>query len=135
VENADATSGLGRLMLCVAAAGTVVALAASSFSLSWTHSVEKTQWREAWLVLESRLQLVSARVEGPGAGIALPSDAVWADGAWTYQPTLAPVPELVLAASGATVSPWTLCQEGGACMLLGAEAGDPVRLWAADDCG
>ena len=65
-------------MLCLATAGAVTALTASSFTLSWTHSVEKTQWREAWQALDMALQPVKASVEGAGAGIDLPADAVWA---------------------------------------------------------
>ena len=32
------------MMLCIAAAGIITALATPSFTLSWTHSVERTQW-------------------------------------------------------------------------------------------
>lgn len=122
-------------MLCVAASGFVTALAVSAFSLSWTHSVEHTLWRESWIVTaDDRLQVVEAGVEGSGAGIAVPPDALWADGRWTYRPALAPISELSLAASGATVSPWTLCTAGDDCLTLGAEAGDPIRIWAARRC-
>jgi hypothetical protein len=121
-------------MLCIASAGTIAALAASSFTLSWTHSVEHTQWRESWVVQGDRMQLVEASVEGAGAGIAVPADAIWADGRWSYTPTLPPVPDLNLAASGMTPSPWTLCTPGGQCMALGAEAGDAVRIWAGKGC-
>lgn len=121
-------------MLCLASAGTIVALAASSFTLSWTHSVEKTLWREVWVVGEGRLDLVEASVEGAGAGIAVPDDAILRDGRWTYRPDLPPLTELVLAASGATVSPWRLCLSDGSCQQIGAEAGEPVRLWVAEAC-
>jgi hypothetical protein len=121
-------------MLCLATAGMVSALAASSFTLSWTHSVEKTQWRETWQVLDTALQPVEASVEGAGAGIDLPADAVWAEGRWTYVPRVPPVPELVLAASGMTSSPWLLCLPDGTCRDLGARAGDVTRIWAAEMC-
>jgi hypothetical protein len=121
-------------MLCLATAGMVSALAASSFTLSWTHSVEKTQWRETWQVLDTALLPVEASVEGPGAGIDLPADAVWAEGRWTYVPRLSSVPELVLAASGMTPSPWRLCLPDGTCRDLGARAGDVTRIWAAEMC-
>lgn len=121
-------------MLCIASAGTVAALVASSFTLSWTHSVEKTQWREDWVVAGAQLQLTGASVQGPGAGIAVPPDAVWAEGRWSYVPSLPPIPELVLAASGMTPSPWQLCLPDGTCRLLGEEAGTPARIWAASAC-
>lgn len=121
-------------MLCVASAGAIAALAVSSFSLGWTHSVEKTQWQEHWVVQAEALQLVQASVEGPGAGIAVPPDAVWDEGRWTYVPSLPPLPELVLAASGMTPSPWTLCLPDGNCRSLGGEAGEPVRIWVAPLC-
>lgn len=117
-------------MLCIATAGAIMALATTTFTLDWTHSVEHTQWRESWRIENARLHLVSASVQGSGAGIAVPDDAVWANGVWTYQPELAPVASLNLAASGATVSPWTLCSQQGECLDLGEKAGDPVRLWA-----
>lgn len=121
-------------MLCLATAGAVTALTASSFTLSWTHSVEKTQWREAWQALDMALQPVEASVEGAGAGIDLPADAVWAEGRWTYVPSLSPVPELVLAASGMTPSPWLFCLPDGTCRDLGAAAGDVTRIWVAPVC-
>ncbi|MGO4839058.1 DUF1850 domain-containing protein, partial [Rhizobiaceae sp. 2RAB30] len=38
------------MSLCVVAAGKTTVLAASLFTLSWTHSVEKTRWEEDWRV-------------------------------------------------------------------------------------
>jgi len=121
-------------MLCIASAGALTALMATSFSLSWTHSVELTQWREEWRVSGERLALVRASVEGPGAGIAVPPDAVWENGRWTYVPELPPLASLDLAASGATPSPWTLCPDAGQCLTLGQDPGAAIRLWAAPDC-
>lgn len=120
-------------MLCIAAAGVVTALATASFTLGWTHSVERTQWEERWRIENDRLNLVSASVEGPGAGIAVPEDAVWAEGVWTYAPALPPLASLDLAASGATGAGWLLCGEGQ-CLELGDEPDVPVRLWAAPAC-
>ena len=121
------------MSLCVASAGTVLTLLVGSFSLSWTHSVEKTEWVEHWQVIGNRLALVSASVEGPGAGIDLPADAVWANGRWTYQPALPPLERLNLAASGATIGGWRLCAEGR-CQELGRTMGDAVSIWAANTC-
>ena len=121
-------------MLCIASAGAVLALATGSFTLSWTHSVEKTRWEERWSVQEKTLQLVEASVMGPGAGIAVPPDARWEDGRWTYHATLPAVPELRLAASGMTASPWQLCLEDGSCRILGEQAGADVLIWSESRC-
>ena len=121
-------------MLCVAAGGLVAALATTSFTLGWTHSIEHTQWEERWRIEKERLVIVSASVEGSGAGIAVPEDAVWANGAWTYAPGLPPLRSLNLAASGATGSGWLLCSQDGQCLELGEEPDVPVRLWAAPSC-
>jgi hypothetical protein len=122
------------MMLCIASAGVVTALAISSFTLEWTHSVEQTQWSETWLVTQAGLQLVEASVEGSGAGIDLPDDAVWADGRWSYRPQLAPLQSLSLAASGMTPGGWTLCAEGHDCHVLGSAPEQVVKLWSARDC-
>ena len=74
------------------------------------------------------LTVVEGRVEGSGAGMEPPPDAVLEDGAYVYTPSLAPIPELVLAASGATGGGWMFCTTGGPCRVLGAERGDPVRI-------
>ena len=117
--------------LCILAGAKAATLAASAFTLVWTHSVEKTEWREDWQVMKSSLELTEARVKGSGAGIDPPEGAVLKDGWWVYTPKVAPLPRLVLAASGKTVSGWTLCANGD-CMTLGAEAGETIVIEA---CG
>lgn len=121
------------MSLCIAASGTIIALAANAFSLSWTHSVEKTLWEEQWIVTDGRLKVIEGTVQGSGAGIYLPENARRTERGWTYTPALAPLETLTLAASGMTPSPWTLCTEAG-CLELGAEAGDTATLWAATQC-
>lgn len=121
------------MSICIATAGSIVTLLAGSFSLSWTHSVEKTEWVEHWQVENNRLALVSARVQGSGAGIDLPPDAVWEDGGWTYRAALPPLAQLNLAASGATPSGWQLCT-AETCVELGAMAGSGATIWASDHC-
>ena len=121
------------MTLCIAAGGKVLALAASTFSLSWTHSVEKTTWLEQWEIRNHALTVVEATVQGSGAGIAIPDDAVRTQMGWTYRPKLAPLDRLSLAASGATPSAWTLCTDNQ-CLDLGATAGDTVTLWAGEQC-
>jgi hypothetical protein len=113
--------------LCVIAAGKAASTAASAFTLSWTHSVEKTAWEEDWLAGADGLRIVEARIKGSGAGMEPPDGAVLENGWWVYAPDLAPLSRLVLAASGATPSGWTLCA-GTECLTLGSEPGDTVVI-------
>ena len=115
--------------LCLFAAGKVTALAATAFTLSWTHSVERTRWEEEWRLSPAGLEIVEARVRGSGAGMEPPEGAVLKDGWWTYRPVLPPAPSLILAASGATGEGWTVCA-AGECREIGAAAGTAVRIAA-----
>lgn len=118
--------------LCILAGAKAATLAASAFTLVWTHSVEKTEWREEWRVTPAGLELVEARVKGSGAGVDPPDGAALEDGWWVYAPKVAPMPRLVLAASGATVSGWSLCAHD-ACLTLGEEAGQTVIVEACEE--
>ncbi|MBC7280718.1 DUF1850 domain-containing protein [Hoeflea sp.] len=113
--------------LCVLAGGKMLVIAAATFTLSWTHSVEKTAWEESWRVTEHGLQLTQARVKGSGAGMDPGDGARLEDGWWVWSPDTPATPALLLAASGATLSAWTLCHADG-CETLGADAGAPVRI-------
>lgn len=115
--------------LCVLTGAKMLTIAASTFTLSWTHSVEKTSWRENWQVTPSGLQLVEASIKGSGAGMEPPADARLIDGWWVYRPEIKPQARIVLAASGATLGGWTLCA-AGECREVGAAAGEPVTLAA-----
>ena len=111
--------------VCLISAGKAVVFAAATFSLSWTHSVEKIRWEEDWRLTPDGLQLVEARVQGSGAGMEVPDGAVLEDGAWRYRPTLPPQASINLASSGATVSGWKLCGETG-CREVGTRSGDAL---------
>lgn len=115
-------------MICVAAGGKAMVLAASAFTLAWTHSVEKTRWEERWIAGPEGLTVVEGRIAGSGAGMEPPEGAVLREGAYVWRPKTRPLAVLVLAASGATGSGWTLCPDGGACVELGREAGEPIRV-------
>ncbi|TPE49237.1 DUF1850 domain-containing protein [Amaricoccus solimangrovi] len=115
------------MSLCLALAGGVLRLAVTGFTLSWTHSVERVEWWERWAVTPAGLRIEEARVRGSGAGMEPPEGARRVAGGWDYRPDLPPLPELVLAASGATGGGWTLCA-AGECRVIGAEAGPPVTL-------
>lgn len=110
-------------MLCLAAGMLATSLALGDFTLAWTHSVEKTEWREHWRIEDGALRLLEARVKGSGAGMDPGAGARLEDGWWVWTPQLPPVPELVLARSGATAD-WRLCDAaGGDCRDLAAIAG------------
>ena len=112
---------------CLMAGAVALTLAAPDFTLTWRHSVEKVEWRESWRVEAGRLRLVEAAVKGSGAGMEPGDGARLDNGWWVWSPDLAPVPDLLLAASGATGQGWRLCS-GAECHDLGAAAGEPIRL-------
>lgn len=117
------------MSVCLSVAGSVVVVALSTFQLTWTHSVEHTEWREDWISIDvgsgQGLRLVEARVRGSGAGMDPGEGAVLDDGWWVWQPDLPAVPSLVLAASGTTGAGWTLCGETD-CREFGTSEGEPV---------
>ena len=119
------------MALCIATGLKTIVFAANLFSLSWEHSVERTEWREDWRVTPAGLELVEARVKGSGAGMEPPDGSVLVDGWWVYRPDLPVQARVVLAASGATGSGWRLCG-GEECLMLGAASEDPITLEACD---
>ncbi|AWJ82795.1 hypothetical protein TSH58p_04225 [Azospirillum sp. TSH58] len=112
--------------LCLSALGGAVlaALPGPAFTLSWTHSVEKTEWREDWRIEGGRLVLTEARVKGTGAGMEPPVGARLDDGWWVWVPAVPPLELLVLAASSFTPD-HRLCA-GGACRPLHGWIAGPV---------
>jgi hypothetical protein len=89
--------------VCLLVAGALRAtLPATEFTLAWTHSVQKTRWEERYRVAGSELQLVLARIQSSGAGMDPPPQARLRDGWWSWRPSIAPLPEIVL-----TLSPFT----------------------------
>ena len=95
------------MSLCIIAGAKTTMLALTTFTLSWTHSVEKVQWQEVWRVRAGMLEIIEARVRGSGAGMEPLEGAVLDGGWWRYRPEVAAVPELVLARSG-TAGSWTI---------------------------
>ena len=120
--------------ICVAAAGKTLALAAMTFTLSWTHSVEKITWTEHWKLAPAGFVATSASVEGSGAGMDPPDGSRLVGDRWVYRPKLPPQKRLLLAASGATVSGWKICS-GGHCNVVGKTAGKPIVVSRCDDPG
>jgi len=113
--------------VCIIAGAKAMSFAVSLFSLTWTHSVQKTEWREDWAVTPAGLELTMARVKGSGAGMEPGENAVLRDGWWEWAPNSPPLQRLMLAASGATGGGWTFCHAGG-CVELGAAAGEDVTI-------
>lgn len=115
------------MSLCILTGGKTIILAASAFTLSWTHSVEKVEWRESYAVTDRGLMLTEASIKGSGAGMEPGPDAALKDGWLVWQPKRAPLPRLNLAASGKTVSSWHLCHANG-CLDLGENSGTEAVL-------
>ncbi len=117
------------MSLCLAAGALVISLSASEITLRWRHSVQKTLWEEVWREAPGGLRLVEARVEGSGAGMDPPEDAVLRDGFWRWTPALPDLPEVVMRRSGATAD-WRVCVREE-CRPMGVylpAKADPVTL-------
>lgn len=94
------------LGLCLSAGALVVALGESA-TLRWTHSVQKSVWEEDYRAVGEWVELHSARVQGTGAGMEPPLDAILHAGAWHYHPRLR-LAQVQLRHSP-FVAPYTLC--------------------------
>lgn len=115
------------MSLCAFAGAAVVKLTADAFTLGWTHTVEKTAWRESWRVIPAGLLLVEARVKGSGAGMEPGPDARLVDGWWVWRPKVEALAALRLAASDAAPQGWRLCA-ASRCLSIGARDGGEAAL-------
>jgi hypothetical protein len=88
--------------ICLALGARQVSLPTDRFTLAWTHSVEKTGWQEDYAIRGTGLALTEARIQGTGAGMEPPPDALFRNGWWRYVPPLPILTELRL-----TLSPYT----------------------------
>lgn len=89
----------GAVAICLAAGGAHARIAATHFTLTWQHTIEKIDWEEDYLVAGDWLYLTAARVRGSGAGMDPGPGAVWIDGAWSYEPRQRWLRALTLARS------------------------------------
>lgn len=112
--------------LCLAAAALSVALPVQSFTLAWTHSIEKIRWEEDYRIEGGKLSLTEARIRGSGAGMEPPEGAVLKDGVWHYRPPLPPLERLRLARSPYTAD-YTLCWDNR-CHPMAEIAGSVERV-------
>jgi hypothetical protein len=113
--------------LCLAAVGVAISLPLHSFTLAWTHSIEKIRWEEDYRIVEGRLNLSESRIRGSGAGMEPPEGAVLTNGVWHYRPALAAQERLRLARSP-YVADYDMCWNGR-CWPMAAIAG-PVTTAA-----
>jgi len=123
------------MSFCLVGAGVAVSIAAETFSLSWTHTIEKTEWREEWRVEETDLVLEKASVKGSGAGMEPPAEAVLEDGSYVWRPAIRQS-ELILRREQHS-GDWTLCAAARCDSVeawLGRDA-DPVAIYAAGSTG
>ncbi len=123
---------MSGLALCAFVAGALAArIEATTFTLGWTHSVERVRWEEDYRVTPAGLVLEEARIRGTGAGMEPPDGAVLRDGAWHYRPRLPPLPAVDLLDAG-VVPDHELCAAGRCrplhAWLPGVAHGAPVRL-------
>ena len=75
--------------LCLSAGSapplSVASIATTQFTLRWQHSIEKIAWEEDYVVAGGWLLLSGARIQGSGAGMEPPPDAVLQGGFWHYR--------------------------------------------------
>ena len=120
--------------LCLGLAALIqFSLPVDHFTLVWNHSVEKIPWEEDYRIADGHIVPVAARIQGAGAGMDFPDDAVWKGGYWEYKPHLPPLEKLRLTRSHFTTD-YKLCW-GSQCRtfdeLLGpAPDGTVVELFA-----
>jgi hypothetical protein len=119
------------MSVCLAGAGVAVAVSVGSFTLSWTHTVEKTEWIEEWQASEGELVLERARVKGSGAGMEPPAEATLEQGFYVWRPELSVLD--ILLRRDAHAGDWRLCAAGRCDEIAGwlGRDVDPVRIYAA----
>ena len=118
--------------VCIVTA-TVVTLATQSFTLAWTHSIEKVRWEEDYRVEGRQLAAVAARVKGSAAGMEPPPGAKLKDGWWHYVPAQKHHDELRLTRSPYTTD-YELCMAGRCQSLatLAPQADGVTRIIACE---
>ena len=97
------------MSLCVLAGAKVTTFAISFFTLTWLHSVEKIECQEDWKIINSKLQIIEARVKGSGAGMEPPENSKLIKGWYVYKPRISPKDEVLLATSETNIKNWSVC--------------------------
>lgn len=132
-----ATLGLCLVLAAAAGGGDAapaqpVFIAAETFTLAWTHSIEKQRWEEDYAVLPGataesppRLHASAARVRGSAAGMEPPEGARLVDAWFVYKPAIVHPAELRLTRSEFTPD-YELCVRGTC---------HPLARWLPSDGG
>ncbi|WP_366930092.1 DUF1850 domain-containing protein [Mesorhizobium sp.] len=112
------------MSVCILAACKITVLAFAAFTLSWTHSVERTRLEEDWRVTSAGFQIVKARIQG--SGVEPPEGSRLQQGWWVYRPTST-------HCRASCSLHWERQARGGhcdkdSCMVFGAAADDPMVL-------
>lgn len=102
--------------LCLAAGKILLTIPVTSFTLAWTHSIEKTRWEEDWYIADRQLIIREARIKGAGAGMEPPPGAQLKNGTWHYRPAAQP-PGSILLTHSPYAAGYELCT-GQACQPL-----------------
>lgn len=98
--------------LCLSAGSAPpVVLATPHFTLRWQHSIEKTAWEEDYTVAGDWLLLSGARIQGSGAGMEPPPDALLQGGVWHYR-LADPWRRALVLARSEFVRDYELCLDG-----------------------
>jgi len=118
--------------LCIVVGTALVSVPAQRFTLRWQHTVEKILWEEDYIVAGEWLYLSGARVQGSGAGMEPPPDAVKVGTAWHYRPPQRWHREVKLARS-AFGSDYELCVDGD-CRPLASWAPSPLAPTTLSAC-
>jgi hypothetical protein len=112
---------MSGLCLGVAFSVVIVTVPVQTFTLAWTHSVEKIRWEEDYRIEKNMLSLVAYRVRGSGAGMEPGPDAVLHNGVYESQIHNMFLDKLTLARSTYTTD-YELCWDDR-CRTLQALAG------------
>lgn len=117
--------------LCIISDVSIAKIAISTFILGWTHTVEKTRWEELWTVTPHGLVMKEARIQGTGAGMEPPPEAVLKNGWYRWKPSPAPQQSVTLARSDVP-GDWEICFGRMGCSVIGewAAAAPQVTLKA-----
>lgn len=114
------------MTFCLMVGAALLSLPTADFTLRWTHSVEKIDWVENWQITPPALTLTRVAIKGSGAGMEPGDDAKLENGWWVWQP-MTQIPNLTLAASGATGAGWHLCTQTN-CQDLGTTPGPAITI-------
>ncbi|MGE5523225.1 MAG: DUF1850 domain-containing protein [Rhodospirillaceae bacterium] len=124
------------MSLCVALAlsHAIVAMLPDRITLTWRHTVEKVVWEEDYVASEDAIVLSEARIKAFGAGMDLPDNAWFSEGAWHFRPQLPPMKTVHLVNSEYGDG-YEVCAEGRCFPLNRIARGEQVVIAACSGAG